>query len=544
MKISLLATLSILSLILIISCGGSSTGPKDDTPPEIQVVLPADNAVDIAVDSSICAVFSESVDSLTIDNSSFAVSPSLSGTFGFKGDTVRFVPSSDMSYGTEYTVTLGTSITDTAGNKLSAQFQWSFATVVDPDSAPPVVVETSPSGGAYDVETNTAITAAFSKGIDPSTLTASGFTVSGGLTGTITYSNKTATFTPDTDLDYSASYIVTITTAVADTFGINLTQDYLWSFTTRPDPSIPIVRVISPVDNAIVDDIVDIIVYASQQDGIDKVELYVGGIAVDSVLNQSGNVTFTWDASMWNIGSVHNIYAKAYAGGNENTSRSISLIYLWEEVATDINDPWSTDIKRIYKRTTSDLLELRYEFWENWTYPYIYDSINDTTYYDLSLDLAIFFDTDRNKLSGRTDIGDGTLNDIGAEYRVILGFHGGDDSAFARPSLTTTDWIPIYDTTGFARHVVPRDTNVLELAIPWSDLDNTGGVYILSINVNLEGGESDYKFDWTPDKGMGHISIYRLNQYVGKSNALPKAIVRSTPSAEPNRSLRLDNPFN
>lgn len=543
MKISLLATLSTLSLILIISCGGSSTGPKDDTPPEIQVVLPADNTVDIAVDNSICAVFSESVDSLTVDNSSFAVTPSLSGTFEFRGDTVRFVPSSDMSYGTEYTVTLSPSITDTAGNKISAQFQWSFTTIEDPDSAPPVVVETSPSGGAYDVETNTAVTATFSKGIDPSTLTSSSFTVSGGVTGTITYSNKTATFTPDSDLDYSASYIVTVTTAVADTFGINLAQDFLWSFTTRPDPSIPIVRIVSPVDNAIVDETVNFTVYASQQDGIDKVELYVGGNAVDSVLGQSGNVTFTRDVSMWNIGSVHNIFAKAYAGGYENTSRSISLIYLWEEVATDINDPWSTDIKRIYKRTTSDLLELRYEFWENWTYPYIYDSINDTTYYDLSLDLAIFFDTDRNKLSGRTEIGDGTLNDIGAEYRVILGFHGGDDSAFARPSLTTTDWIPIYDTTGFARHVVPRDTNVLELAIPWSDLDTTGGVNILSINVNLKGGESDYKFDWTPDKGMGHIFISRANQYIGKINTLPKVIVRSTPSSGRGLPEHLDNPF-
>ena len=544
MKTSIFLIFSILLHSVLISCGGNSTGPKDTTPPTIEAVLPADNAVDIAVDSIICVIFSEPVDSLTVDNASFTIAPALGGAFQFNGDTVKFVPMSDMPYGAEYTITIGVAVTDTAGNALQNQFQWSFTVIEDPDSAPPTVVSTSPSGGAYNIEINSVITATFSKGIDPATLTAASFTVSGGVTGTIAYGSGTATFTPDTDLDYSTLYTVTITTAVADTFGINLAQNHVWSFSTRPDPSIPIVTILSPNDSSVVGDEVDIIVNASQQDGIDKVELYVGGILVDSVLNQSGNVTFTLDASAWNIGSIHSVYARAYADGNENSSQTISLIYLWQEVEYDINNPWSTDIKRIYKRTTYDLLELRYEFWENWTFPYPYDSINDTTYFDLSIDLAIYFDTDRNKFSGRTEIGAGVLNDIGAEYRVILGLHGGDDTAFASPSATTSDWIPIHDTTGFARHLVPRDTNVLELAIPWADLKSTGAVHILSINANLEGGEESYEFDWVPDKGMGHTTIYRRDQYVGEMVIKREAVSGPAPEAKHNHSLKLNNPFN
>ncbi len=535
--------LPVFLLVLIISCGGGSTGPKDDTPPTIEAVYPADNAVDIAVDSVICVVFSEPVDSMTIDDSSFTITPALDGIYQFRGDTVKFMPVSDMTYGIEYTVGIDTDVTDTAGNALTESYTWSFSIIEDPDDASPTVVSTSPSSGAYNTEINIPISAAFSKGIDPSTLTASSFTVSNGVTGTVSYSDNTATFTPDSDLDYSTSYTVTLTTAVADTFGINLAQNYAWSFSTRPDPSIPLVTILSPNDSAIVGETVDITVSATQPDGIDKVELYVGGMLVDSVLNPSGNVTFNWDASIWNVGEMHNIYAKAYASGYENTSQTVTLIYLWQEVAFDINDPWSTDIKRIYKRTTNTLLELRYEFWENWTFPYIYDSINDTTYYDPSLDLAIFFDTDRNRNTGSNQIGDGTLNDIGADYRVILGFHGGD-TAFAKVALNNSEWIPVYDTNGFARHEVPRDTNVLELAIPWSDLDNTGMVYLLSINVNLEDGENNYKFDWVPDKGMGHTTILRRDQYVGKPVVPLKTIVRSTKEAEPRQSHRFENPFN
>ncbi|GEM_PF-646523 len=533
---------------LLLSCSGS-TGPSDNIPPDIITVIPADNAIDIPLDASIIVVFTEPIDSTTIGGSSFSVSPAIAGDFQFNGDTVIFAPISDFENGTEYTVTVTTAIEDPAGNSLVSGYSWTFTTIEDPNSAPPVVTSRTPGSGAYNIEINTAISATFSKGIDPATLTASSFTVSNGVTGTIVYNSGTriVTLTPDSDLDYSTSYIVTLTTAVTDTFGISLAAEVVWSFSTRPDPSIPLVVIVTPLDSSVVDDEVNITVNATQQDGIDKVELYVGGILVDSVLNQSGNVVFTWDASAWIIGSVHSIYAKAYADGNEATSQVVNLIHLWEEVAFDNNDSWATDLKRVYARTTSVLLELRYEFWENWTFPYPYDSLNDTTYFDLSFDLAIFFDTDRNRYSGKSVIGLGQLNDIGAEYRAIIGLHGGD-TALARPHLTCdTCWIKVYDTTGFARHVVPRDTNIFELAIPWTDFSSPAplGVYILNINVMFEPGNSDpVEDDWLPNKGAGHIEILRRNQYVGKPNpAFKPAVVSNNRRGLP-RSLPVNNPFN
>jgi len=71
--------------------------------------------------------------------------------------------------------------------------------------------------------------------MDTTTIGTSTFTLSGGVTGTVTYSGTTATFTPSF-LSYATTYAVTITTEVKDNAGNAMDADYTWSFATITVP--------------------------------------------------------------------------------------------------------------------------------------------------------------------------------------------------------------------------------------------------------------------------------------------------------------------
>jgi hypothetical protein len=99
----------------------------------------------------------------------------------------------------------------------------------------PAVISTVPVNGAINVSTGTKIQAIFSEAMDATTITTSTFTVSGGVTGTVTFdtSTNTATFTPSSGLGQSTTYTATITTGVRDPSGDSPAADFTWSFTTE-----------------------------------------------------------------------------------------------------------------------------------------------------------------------------------------------------------------------------------------------------------------------------------------------------------------------
>ena len=78
------------------------------------------------------------------------------------------------------------------------------------DTTPPTISSTSPAGSATGVGVSSAISATFSEDMDSSTITTSTFTLSSSsgssVSGTVSYSNKVATFTPSSNLSYSTTY--------------------------------------------------------------------------------------------------------------------------------------------------------------------------------------------------------------------------------------------------------------------------------------------------------------------------------------------------
>ena len=247
--------LALLLVTLVAGCSGDDNnggGNPDITAPTVSSTSPANNATGVAVNTAITATFSEALDAATITVSTFTLDNGVTGTVTYDATNMiaTFTPSSNLAYSTTYTSTITTGVKDSAGNAMASNYTWSFTTGTAPDTTAPTVSSTSPANNATAVAVNTAITATFSETMTASTITTATFTV-GGVTGTVTYSGTTATFTPSSNLAANTIFTATITTGAKDLAGNALAVNKTWSFTTAtPDTTAPTVSSTSPVDTA------------------------------------------------------------------------------------------------------------------------------------------------------------------------------------------------------------------------------------------------------------------------------------------------------
>jgi len=526
--------MALCSALIMGACNGAETGDpnRDRTPPTVVEVNPSDGLTGVAIDRVIKATFSEPIDEAKIDTGSFSVSGGVRGAFSFLGNTVTLTPSEEMAYSTEYTVTLSTGITDTASNHLEATYSWSFTTQNDPATSPPEVIETNPAHNAVSVSISTSVSATFSKDMDPATLTTASFALDHGVTGAVSYANRVVTLIPDSDLEYATVYTANISTFAADTSGIHLESRYWWTFTTEADPLSPTISLTRPTDSAVIGDTVTIIADVVPVGGtIDSVVFIIDGVPLASVTASPWE--YTWDASGEEIGSLHSITATVHdSDGRQGISGLVFVHYQWELLATDFDQIAGVpqDVLRLLYRSTDSLLELRYEFLNEWE-----DVINDTL-----LDLGVFFDTDQNAGTGRDTLAGGLpINDIGAEYRVIIGLHGLD--AFAGFNPATDSFEVIFDVTGFPMANLPDSAKFVEFGLYWADLDDTDSLDLVSMNFTWpEVGSDPTYVDWLPDQGNGHVTIRRNNRYLGGATAGAPALPGANPAHRTKRAIPFD----
>ena len=191
----------------------------DTTVPTVSSTSPANGATGVAINSIITATFSEAMLSSSINTNTFTVSDGngvISGTVSYSDKTASFTPSNSLSDSTTYTARLTTGAMDLAGNALTSDYTWSFTTV---DTTRPTVSSTTPADGEDGVAISSAITATFSEAIQSSTINTNTFTVSdssGAVSGTVSYSGTTVTFTPSRNLSDSTTYTAKITSRVKD----------------------------------------------------------------------------------------------------------------------------------------------------------------------------------------------------------------------------------------------------------------------------------------------------------------------------------------
>jgi Ice-binding-like/Bacterial Ig-like domain len=225
----------------------------DTTAPTVTGTINADGAIDVPTNTSVDATFSEGMDPLSITNVNFTLKETLSGDavaglVSYSGVNAVFVPTSDLTPSTQYTVTVKGApggVKDMAGNLMLNDFVISWATAAAPDTTPPTVTLVNPADFASDVAIDSTVNATFSEAMDPLTISTANFTVEdatgAGVTGLVTYNaiSQIATFTPSIDLVNSTTYNATITTGARDLAGNALAVDMTWIFTTSVLPVIP-----------------------------------------------------------------------------------------------------------------------------------------------------------------------------------------------------------------------------------------------------------------------------------------------------------------
>jgi len=221
----------------------TGAGP-DSAAPTVTSTVPLDLATGVASNSSVSALFSESMDPLTVTSATFTLkqgATAVAGNVTYSGVTAVFKPTTILASDTVYTATItsgANGVKDLKGNALAVDKVWSFTAGAAQDGNQPVVDATFPLNLATDVPTNSSVTATFSEAMDPLTITTATFTLTQGATpisGNVTHSGVTAVFTPTGNLEAGKTYTATITIGAKDMAGNPLAAGLApnpWTFTT------------------------------------------------------------------------------------------------------------------------------------------------------------------------------------------------------------------------------------------------------------------------------------------------------------------------
>jgi len=149
---------------------------RDTTPPIITSTSPINSELDIPLNRSISAIFSEPLDSNSVTSSSFTLvslvdSININGTTKYTGNTISFKPEANLSLDTQYRATITTSVKDLANNTMESDYNWSFTTGATVDTTPQSITSTEILDGQVDVVKSSNISVVFNEPLDVTTLT-------------------------------------------------------------------------------------------------------------------------------------------------------------------------------------------------------------------------------------------------------------------------------------------------------------------------------------------------------------------------------------
>jgi len=247
-------------LVLIFSPGCCNPGANPElTPPSASPVTPLSGAI-ACPNGTVTASFSVPMNPATINGTTFTLTgpgtTPVTGvvTYDATSNNAVFTPSSALALNTPYTATITTGATDVYGVGLASNFAWTFTTNNAPCVAPQVISEV-PASGAAGVCPSSVVTATFSEAMNPATINATTFTLTGpgttSVTGTVSYAGSTAVFTPSSALALNTTYTAEIWTGAQDVFGDALAADFSWSFMTNTAACAPAtVTAVSPTANS------------------------------------------------------------------------------------------------------------------------------------------------------------------------------------------------------------------------------------------------------------------------------------------------------
>jgi len=134
--IAFIVAMIVISSSIIIYLNLNGEGPVvSGEKPKIDFVSP--EGLSVALNSEIMIWFNIEMDKNSVE-SAFSISPNIKGLFSWTGKVLHFSPSSSLSTGTNYIVTIGPLAADKQGQCLDTNaFCWSFTTTGESPPPPP-----------------------------------------------------------------------------------------------------------------------------------------------------------------------------------------------------------------------------------------------------------------------------------------------------------------------------------------------------------------------------------------------------------------------
>jgi len=98
--------------------------------PTVIFTVPPSGATNVEVDSRISVTFNLDMDPSSLTPATFTFSPPVAGAVAYdpSTNTATFIPSNNLKYYTNYTVTITTGVTDASGGNMAAAYVWTFQT--------------------------------------------------------------------------------------------------------------------------------------------------------------------------------------------------------------------------------------------------------------------------------------------------------------------------------------------------------------------------------------------------------------------------------
>ncbi len=201
--------------------------------PEVILTNPANAATNVITNTQITATFNRAMVPASVNGETFSVKQGetpVSGIVTYADKVATFTPTKPLDSNKLYTGTVTKKVKDLDGNFPIKNYVWNFTT-----GNVPRVIATDPIIAASSVPLNKIITATFSTAMNPLTINTATFLVNQGttpITGTVSYTGTTATFTPTSPLADNTVYTGTITIEAKDVAGNAMASHYKWSFST------------------------------------------------------------------------------------------------------------------------------------------------------------------------------------------------------------------------------------------------------------------------------------------------------------------------
>lgn len=269
----------------------------DTTRPVIRYTSPDDGETDINVNANLVIVFSEPMNTISVEAAIIITGVTPTG-FSWSGDTTVTVILPVLAYSTSYLVNITDAAADLAGNTIFEPYLVLFHTEAPPgvDTTRPYVILSLPTDGATDVSVTTTITIVFSEPMNNASVEADILVATGTITGFTWTDNNTKVEVTLQALDYSTSYGVTVGDTATDLAGNPL---YPWavSFQTEAEPAVDT----TPPE----------VILTYPDDGDSDIPMVDGTIMIVVVFSEPMDETSVETATDISAGTIHDFHWNA-----------------------------------------------------------------------------------------------------------------------------------------------------------------------------------------------------------------------------------------